>query len=55
MRDISHMQGVSHLGLVSPSQRTAGPRRFKLRVTVGKLVFDGATVRGETVELVRQS
>lgn len=30
---------------------SAGPRRFKLPVTVGKLVVDGARVRGEVVEL----
>src|SRR5215469_8373705 len=34
---------------------SAGPRRFKLPVTVGKLVVDGTTVRGETVELVGKS
>ena len=30
---------------------SAGPRRFQLPVTVGKLVVDGPTVRGEIVEL----
>lgn len=30
---------------------SAGPRRFKLPVTVGKLVVDGERVRGEVVEL----
>jgi len=30
---------------------SAGPRRFQLPVTVGKLVVDGRTVRGEIVEL----
>ena len=30
---------------------SAGPRRFKLPVTVGKLVVDGERVRGEIVEL----
>jgi uncharacterized protein len=30
---------------------SAGPRRFKLPVTVGKLVVDGGAVRGEIVEL----
>jgi uncharacterized protein len=31
---------------------SAGPRRFKLPVTVGKLAVEGGTVRGEIVELV---
>jgi len=31
---------------------SAGPRRFKLPVTVGKLVADGGAVRGEIVEIV---
>ncbi len=31
---------------------SAGPRRFKLPVTLGKLVVDGGTVRGEVVEIV---
>jgi uncharacterized protein len=31
---------------------SAGPRRFKLPVTVGKLVIEGRAVRGEIVELV---
>jgi uncharacterized protein len=30
---------------------SAGPRRFKLPVTVGKLVIDGGTMRGQTVRL----
>jgi putative phosphoesterase len=30
---------------------SAGPRRFKLPVTVGKLVVQGGAVRGEIVEL----
>ncbi len=30
---------------------SAGPRRFKLPVTVGKLVVEGGNVRGEIVEL----
>jgi uncharacterized protein len=30
---------------------SAGPRRFKLPVTVGKLVVEGGGVRGEVVEL----
>lgn len=30
---------------------SAGPRRFKLPVTVGKLRVEGGTVRGEIVEL----
>jgi uncharacterized protein len=30
---------------------SAGPRRFKLPVTVGKLVVEGGAVRGEIVEL----
>jgi hypothetical protein len=34
---------------------SAGPRRFKLPVTVGKLVVDGGAVRGEIVEIVRRS
>jgi uncharacterized protein len=34
---------------------SAGPRRFKLPVTVGKLVVDGRSVRGEIVELVGKS
>jgi uncharacterized protein len=32
---------------------SAGPRRFKLPVTVGKLVVEGGAVRGEIVELRR--
>jgi hypothetical protein len=31
---------------------SAGPRRFKLPVTVGKLVIDGGAVHGEIVEIV---
>lgn len=34
---------------------SAGPRRFKLPVTVGKLVVDGTVVRGEIVELAGKS
>jgi hypothetical protein len=34
---------------------SAGPRRFKLPVSVGKLVVDGTSVRGEIVELVEKS
>ena len=30
---------------------SAGPRRFKLPVTVGKLIVEGAVVRGEIVRL----
>jgi uncharacterized protein len=30
---------------------SAGPRRFKLPVTVGKLVVEGGAVREEIVEL----
>lgn len=30
---------------------SAGPRRFKLPVTVGRLILKGGTVRGEIVEL----
>jgi len=30
---------------------SAGPRRFKLPVTVGKLIVEGSKVRGEIVEL----
>ncbi len=30
---------------------SAGPRRFKLPVTVGKLMVEGGTVRGEIIEL----
>jgi len=30
---------------------SAGPRRFKLPVTVGKLVVEGGTVRGEIVRI----
>jgi len=33
---------------------SAGPRRFKLPVTVGKLVIEGGAVRGEIVEIVGQ-
>ena len=33
---------------------SAGPRRFKLPVTVGKLVIEGGAVRGELVEIVGQ-
>lgn len=31
---------------------SAGPRRFKLPVTVGKLVIEGGAVRGKIVEIV---
>ena len=34
---------------------SAGPRRFKLPVTVGKLVVNDGTVRGEIVEIVGRS
>jgi len=34
---------------------SAGPRRFKLPVSVGKLMVDGTSVRGEIVELVEKS
>jgi uncharacterized protein len=34
---------------------SAGPRRFKLPVTVGKLVIDDGKVRGEIVEIGRKS
>jgi putative phosphoesterase len=30
---------------------SAGPRRFKLPVTIGKLVVEGGAVRGEIIEL----
>ena len=30
---------------------SAGPRRFKLPVAVGRLVVEGATVRGEIIKL----
>jgi hypothetical protein len=30
---------------------SAGPRRFKLPVSVGKLVVESGTVRGELLEL----
>lgn len=33
---------------------SAGPRRFKLPVTVGKLVVEGGAVRAEIVEIVGQ-
>ena len=33
---------------------SAGPRRFKLPVTVGKLVIKGGVVRGEIVEIVER-
>jgi|SRR5580704_3490320 len=34
---------------------SAGPRRFKLPVTVGRLVIDDGKVRGEIVEIGRKS
>ena len=34
---------------------SAGPRRFKLPVTVGKLVVESGSVRGEIVEIVGRS
>jgi len=34
---------------------SAGPRRFKLPVTVGRLVIDEGKVRGEIVEIGRKS
>ncbi len=33
---------------------SAGPRRFKLPVTVGKLVIENGSVRGEIIHLERQ-
>ena len=33
---------------------SAGPRRFKLPVTVGKLVVEGGKIRSQIVELVRK-
>lgn len=31
---------------------SAGPRRFKLRVTVGRLIVEGANIRGEIVSIL---
>jgi uncharacterized protein len=38
-------------GVLHFNPGSAGPRRFKLPVTVGKLVVEGGAVRGEIVEL----
>jgi len=50
--------GHSHVPKVEVNNRvlyfnpgSAGPRRFKLPVTVGKLVVEGGTVRGEIVRI----
>jgi putative phosphoesterase len=52
------MYGHSHVpklemknGVLYFNPGSAGPRRFKLPVTVGKLVVDGERVRGEIVKL----
>jgi uncharacterized protein len=49
--------GHSHLpksevknGVLYFNPGSAGPRRFKLPVTAGRLVVEGATVRGEIIE-----
>ena len=44
--DIREVDGVLYL-----NPGSAGPRRFKLPVAVGKLIVDGADVRAEIVEL----
>ena len=41
---------VKH-GVLYFNSGSAGPRRFKLPISVGRLVVDGETVRGEIVEL----
>jgi len=38
-------------GVIYFNPGSAGPRRFKLPVSVGKLVIEGSKVRGESIEL----
>jgi len=47
-KPVSEVRG----GVLYFNPGSAGPRRFKLPVTVGKLIVEGVKVRGEIVELV---
>jgi uncharacterized protein len=48
----SHVPGQETKGdVLYFNPGSAGPRRFKLPVTVGRLVIENGTVRGELVEL----
>lgn len=48
----SHKPSVSHRdGILYVNPGSAGPRRFKLPVSVGKLVVNGANLEAEIIEL----
>lgn len=48
----SHMPKIEEKnGVLYFNPGSAGPRRFKLPVTVGKLIVEGGRVRGEIVDL----
>ena len=56
---ISAVYGHSHVpkqemknGVLYFNPGSAGPRRFKLPVTVGKLMIDAGKIRGEIVQLL---
>lgn len=49
----SHVPGQEmSAGVLYFNPGSAGPRRFKLPVTVGKLIVDGRTVRGEIISIL---
>jgi putative phosphoesterase len=39
-------------GVLYLNPGSAGPRRFKLPITVGRLIIDGGSVRGEIIQIV---
>ena len=54
------VSGHSHIpkqetneGVLYFNPGSAGPRRFKLPVTVGRLYIENGTARGEIIELLR--
>lgn len=49
----SHKPAIRHdaLGVLFVNPGSAGPRRFKLPVSVGELMIDGASVTARTVDL----
>jgi putative phosphoesterase len=42
----------SHDGVLYFNPGSAGPRRFKLPVTVGKLILKGGTIHGEIIKIL---
>jgi uncharacterized protein len=42
----------SREGVLYFNPGSAGPRRFKLPVTVGKLIVEGGTIRGEIISIL---